>query len=240
MSSKPDPLSDFDKAASSIEQYYNANSTGMGWRFAYGPRAALLSEPHLWFLGLNPGGSGPDIGEVSREDGNGYRLEGWSERGHFNPLQNRVHGLFKRLGSEMGKDWAQLLDQCFTANACPFRTPSEGELSRTMPNWEEFSARLWSPMLRQYRPSAVICMGNRSFELLSESMALAGLSALPLSKMSTGCGRTSWASQDFQHHNMVVSVFRLPHFSRSPIFSNPNWNNIATEITRTIFAALAS
>lgn len=175
-----------------IERYYLENHTRMGWRFAYGPKSSLGSDLSMWFIGANPGGSGPDKSEPSREDGNGYRLEGWSNRHTTNTLQRRVLRFFQMLGDSLNSPWEPLIDQCFISNACPLRTPSEAILNETAPHWRVFCIQLWTFLLKNTCPAVIVCHGNVAYEIIRSAADKAGFVCRYHKQQPTGCGDTSW------------------------------------------------
>jgi hypothetical protein len=223
-------ISAFDRAIRLIEERYHANPTGMGWRFAYGPKGALTSGFPVWLIGLNPGGRGPDKAEPSREDGNGYRLEGWSDSKGPNSLQRNVFQLFQSLGGHLNEPWEQLLDRCFTANACPFRSPSAQELNRLISGWLSFCNRIWAPILADHCPRAMVCLGDDSRKVMAGLCAAAGFKSVSSTKHPTGWGTISWSSERYQRDTQRITIVRVPHLSRFQIFTSEKCRPLSNAI----------
>lgn len=209
----------FDQAIEKIEQFYRLHPTGMGWRFAYGPKSSLISDFPVWLIGINPGGSGPDKAEPSREDGNGYRLERWSDHGTANPLQTNVLRLFQMLGKSLEEPWEQLLDQCFTTNACPFRTSSVVHLKKILPTWQEISNRLWKPLLLRHRPHVIICIGEIPHRVMHDALTANGIHRVSRSQHPTGWGKYMWYEEHYRADEQKLALIRVPHLSRFTIFT---------------------
>lgn len=230
---------EFDGAIELIEEYYRSNPTGMGWRFAYGPKSALASGFPLWLIGLNPGGRGPDKAEPSRKDGNGYRLEGWSDSHAPNSLQRNTFRLFQMLGEHLNEPWELLLDRCFTANVCPFRSPSAQELNRLVPGWSSFCQRLWKPIFATYCPHAMVCLGDDSRKQMAELCSAAGFRLAASKKHPTGWGSISWSSEVHQRHDRSVTIVRVPHLSRFQIFTSEKCQEQSSAIPELIASVVA-
>ncbi len=230
----------FDEAVKKIEQYYRLHPTGMGWRFSFGPKASLVSGLSMWFIGVQPGGAGPDVGEPSREDGNGYRLEGWSDRDTPNPLQRNVMCLFQMLGECLGKSWERLLDQCFTSNVCPIRAPDSDCLKQILPEWKAFSLDLWSPVLLEYGPSVVVCNGREAHSVLCKSAAKIGLKRNgEMLLHPTGWGNLQWYEDRYQDEDRTLMLICIPHLSHFKIFTSEKCRQQSQAIVDLIASAVS-
>lgn len=144
-----------------IEHAYNTLGHSLGWRFLYSPMSTLSPSTPLLLVGLNPAGREHHICR-SVEKGNAYRLEKWGKEESLNALQVQIEHLFEILARKIGQAPDAFMDSTLTSNFCPFRSPSWGELHEKTQSIE-FSRKLWSWLLPELSPSAIICLGSDPF-----------------------------------------------------------------------------
>ena len=209
----------------------------LGWRFLYGPMAALTLSPKLMMVGLNPGGRFPEPSSLSVESGNAFRVEKWQSGVTYNTLQRQIIALFKRVAAASSLDWQQLMDSTPTLNFCPYRSPSWALL----PNKAQAistSMRLWELILREVTPSLILCNGIQTGEMMSRALASAGYRSVNEDNRPVGWGAVTYNVTTLQRDGNTVSVLALPHLSRYPFIGRSASVESEREIVRMLSIAI--
>jgi hypothetical protein len=211
----------FAQATDAISREYSSLGHRLGWRFLYTPAQSLTPEFPLFFIGLNPGGSEFCPPQPSVEAGNAYRVEPWAANGQLNPLQVQVCGLFERLAALMpGVERDRLMDRSLAANFCPFRSPSWASLPSRNAS-VAFSKKLWTHILRESTPGALICLTGLPARYLGEIQQKLGWRPVGEEAFPVGWGSVSCSIRRFVRGSQATVLVRLPHLSRFRIIGRP-------------------
>lgn len=121
-------------------------------------------------MGLNPGGDCYVPPVTSVEEGNAFRVEpNWSPDGKR--LQQEVCLMFQRLATALGRplEWSHLIDECLTANFCPFRSSRWEDLPRKEEALK-FSFQLWQEIFENgaVHPRVIISNGSKAVPFLRD------------------------------------------------------------------------
>ncbi|HEX6072450.1 MAG TPA: hypothetical protein VFY95_05525 [Sphingomicrobium sp.] len=193
------------RMGSAIEAEYRSLRLQRGWTFM-GTSDRTLREARVAFVGLNPGGGGPNdnydySGIWAVETGNGYFDERWGPNGTQTTIQKQVQQWHKIIG--VGPY------QSFCANFVPFRSQNWISL---VPKTEvlAFAKRLWAWVLDESPASLFVTMGKRPAHHLADL-----LEAKHVAQFPTGWGRQTIDVWDAPDGRRVVG---MPHPSRYALF----------------------
>ena len=191
--------------ADKIEAEYRRLNFRHGWTFMATQESTLRSA-RVAFVGLNPGGGGPDDrfdykGIWALPAGNGYFDESWGPNNTKSRIQTQV------------QKWHGLIDVAPGDSLCaqfvPFRSRSWNELPRK----EEalaFASQLWSWVLEVSPASLFVTMGKRPAEHVSGLLGARKVAQLP-----TGWGKQMIDVWDSPSGKRIVG---MPHPSRYSLF----------------------
>lgn len=224
----------FAQATDAIVRAYGSLGHRLGWRFLYTPAQSLTPEFPLFFIGLNPGGSEFHPPQPSVESGNTYRVEPWAANGQLNPLQVQVCGLFERLAALMpGVERDRLMDRSLAANFCPFRSPSWASLP-TRKASVIFSKQLWTRILRESTPAALVCLSGLPAKYLGEIQQTLGWRPLGEEAIPVGWGSVTCSIRRFQRGTQSTLLVRLLHLSRFRIIGRPESDQAVARVASVI------
>ncbi|MFL6291828.1 MAG: hypothetical protein ACJ759_13115 [Thermoanaerobaculia bacterium] len=209
----------FEEAISQIEGAYSDLGHSLGWRFLYSPISTLSASTRLLLVGLNPAGREHHICR-SVEKGNAYRLEKWGKEESLNALQVQIGHLFEILARKVGQAPDGLMDSTLTSNFCPFRSPSWEELHEKTKSIE-FSRKLWSWLLPELSPSAIICLGSDPFIHFREVLLSLGGVEHQHRRERSEWGNVTYGESHIKLQSRDVLLLRLPHLSTYKIFTRP-------------------
>lgn len=155
---------DFKYFTSQIDQQYQAlPELKWDWRFSYGLKETFYDNNGILLIGLNPGGGQESRTDIlpSFEEGNAYIFEEWGYAPGKNPLQKQVVTLFTEIADKINSDHVELMNNSFTSNIIPFRSPN----LETLPHKKEvvhFSTNMWHELSNIVNPNLIITIGNSS------------------------------------------------------------------------------
>jgi hypothetical protein len=192
-----------------IETEYRRLGYRSGWSFLGTPERTLRTA-RVGFVGLNPGGGGPNdsyqyAGLWDVPSGNAYLDERWGPNETYSPIQLQV------------QRWQRLLDlneqDLFCAHFIPFRSPDWGTLERKK-DAIAFASKLWSWVLEVSPASLFVTMGK------TPAYHLAGLlGAAKVAQLQTGWGRQTIDVWDTPAGRRLVA---MPHPSRFTLLNRSN------------------
>lgn len=164
-----------------------------------------LRRGDIYFLGLNPGGSGggtiaESLAALSRKKSNAYIDESWSNaRGRFepgcHPLQLSASGLFSALGVPIQRVCASNL----------IFTRSRGECGAGYPENAEICWPVHELVLSIVQPSTIITFGRQPFDFIAAKLKIDRDGDIP-------SGHGSWRCRAGRNPAKVCLV-GLPHLS---------------------------
>jgi hypothetical protein len=227
----------FEEAISQIERAYSDLGHSLGWRFLYSPISTLSASTPFLLVGLNPGGREHHISE-NVEEGNAYRLERWGKKNSFNPLQVQIGCLFEVLARKLGQASPDaFMDSTLTSNFCPFRSPSWEELHEQTKSIQ-FSRELWSRLLPQLSPSAIVCLGSEPFMHFRKVLLSLGGVEHHHQPKRTEWGDVTYTESHIKLQSRDVLMLRLPHLSTYKIFSRPECTAAVESFTDALVQAV--
>ena len=197
-------MTDFDAAA--VQAEYERLGYRSGWTFLGTPEHTLRSQ-RVGFVGLNPGGGGPNDDYEYRgiwdvPAGNGYFDERWGPNETYSPIQLQV------------QKWHELLElgptDAFCAQLIPFRSPSWSSLTGKS-DALEFASKLWGWVFQVSPATLFVTMGKRPAHLLSHL-----LDGKLVARLPTGWGSQTMEVWDAPNGRRVVG---MPHPSRHTLFN---------------------
>ena len=217
-----------EQLVESIEAAYARLGHQIGWRFLTGPRRTLTANTRFAFITLNPGGTYEDPAHPrsSSEDGNAYWVESWEGKpvGRA-PLQFQVQELFTRIAGIVGttepaRDFVET--RVLTAHFVPFRSPDFPSLHRRAESIA-FARDLWSDILAAWTPRVIMTISKDAFDNLRRVLQTrlhAGGTEQFLTGHRNRAARTAEACRFWTpDRRSSVTLARLPHLSRFPLFS---------------------
>ena len=221
-------LPTLEHCVESIETAYRRLGHEIGWRFLAGPRRTFTTSTRFALVTLNPGGTHEDPAHprASSENGSAYWIESW--KGYpvgTAPLQIQVQQLFASIGRIVGsKDSARefVESQVLIAHLIPFRSRNLKSLHRPQESFA-FARELWSDILAAWTPRVIMTISKDAFDNLRRVLATR-LHAGDTEPFPTGhrnrAARTAEACRFWTPEGKPsVTLARLPHLSRFPLFS---------------------
>ena len=207
-------MTSFDAAA--VEAEYKRLGYRSGWTFLGTPEQTLHNA-RVGFVGLNPGGGGPNdsykyTGIWDRPAGNGYFDERWGPNERYSAIQLQVQKWHELLG--LGPTDA------FCAQFVPFRSPSWTSLTRKE-DAVAFASRLWTWVFEVSPASLFVTMGKQPAHLLARLLDGKHVGRLP----------TGWGSQTIELWDTPSGrrIVGMPHPSRHTLFNRSNGSSQLAE-----------
>jgi len=211
-----------------------------GWRFIYGPKETFYRNNRILIIGLNPGGGQNETRKDTLptfEKGNAYIFEEWGDAPGNHPLQKQMLLLFKSVARKTNTSHFELINNSFTSNIIPFRSPNFEKL----PYKKElisFSTNLWAELLEVLSPKLIISVGNSpscsAYSILKGIYSRKGY-AVKEKSLSINWGNYKTYISDLKKGSDKILMIGLPHLTRFK-FIGRSQSRKATETIEDIIA----
>lgn len=228
-----------------IQILYDKFNFKHGWTLLYSPMAAFNSSTRLMFFGLNPGGTGENVGRLSCEDGNAYFIESWgkSREGYEEKslLQRQIFMLYESIAHKLHPPLSALELAQFTlaANFIPFRSRDWASLPNKK-DVAQFSMKMWSTYFDVIHPKVIICMGVIPSNALVDILKTKQYSSIAHYSGCLNWGNTKWQYLRMKRDEQQIVVIVLPHLSRFRVFGRPQSLEAVEQITDCIANELST
>lgn len=205
----------------------------LGWSFTLSPSSALVPDPPMMIVGLNPGGKSPRPIRISSEEGNRLKFPPPPDQPD-KPFRLQLCALFKLIASAIGSPnaWGNLLDSTPTLNFCPFRMKWPPKRSRA--ETIEFCRSWWDYLASQVQPHVIICVGKEAYDEIMAAYCRIGFTVKPGKFIRTGWGDTCFRYRFLTGPTRTSVIFRLPHVSWVKVFEAEKYRIPCERLARRI------